>query len=65
MNGRGVRASESRVRVRLARTQGARGAGGERRGEQDREKIYIPYICIRRCTLFSDGCGALEKTKRT
>lgn len=53
--------------MRLAGRKG----NGERRGPVGSGgkgeigiRIYVPYIWILKCILFSDGCGALVKKKR-
>ena len=55
------------MRVRLASRKG----NGERRGtvgsggkSEIGKRLYVPYIWIRKCILFSDGCGALEKKQK-
>lgn len=49
-----------------------RKGNGERRGtvgsggkSEIGKRLYVPYIWIRKCILFSDGCGALERKKKT
>lgn len=53
--------------MRLAGRKG----NGERRGPVGSGgkgeigiRIYVPYIWILKCILFSDGCGALVKKKK-